>query len=130
MVEPGERAREAFDALAPEPSAPRVALVAAPTMPPVAAPPPLAQVVFRTERRDPVPTALAGVGGAMVSLGVAALVARELVAATYNSACPSAGRAPCESLSAQADGWSVAAGVAIPLGVAALGVGVWRALAR
>jgi hypothetical protein len=132
VVEPGERAREAFDALAPEPSAPAPPPVVAPTPPSVAAPtPPLAQVVFRTElRRDPVPTVLAGFGGAMVSLGLAALVARELVAATYNSACPSAGRAPCDGLSAQADGWTVTAGVAIPLGVAALGVGVWRALAR
>lgn len=140
VVEPGTFARETFDPLSPEPAAPVVAPVVAPTpatlllgpatpVSPPAVPP--ARVVFRpVSRRDPVPVAFAALSGAALSLGLAALVAREGAASTFNTTCPSAGAAPCDGLTSQFDAWGAVAAVAIPMGVIAAGVCVWRALSR
>lgn len=131
VVEPGTFARELFEprpaptiAPAVPPPGPARAIDPAPTIAP-------ARVVFRTVRRvDPAPIALFGLGGAALAVGVTAVFARESVAGTYNAGCPSAGAGACADLSAQADGWTAAAAVALPLAAIATALGVWRALAR
>ena len=81
-------------------------------------------------RRDPVPLVFASLSGAALSLGLAAIVAREGTASTFNTTCPSAGAVSCDGLTAQFDALGVVAAVAIPVGILAAGVCVWRVLSR
>jgi len=134
VVDPGASVRESIPALTPLPRE----VAAAPDGSPASvdasvdetnarvAPAP-ARISLRppARTRDALAATALALGAAGIAAGVAALAARVQTAEVYNRSCPPAGAAVCEPLAADFDVWTIAAWVALPLGVAATGVGAW-----